>query len=515
LKLKNFRPSIVVKNTLANYAGNVLTALIAFLFIPVYIRYLGIGSYGIIGFFASLQAFLAFLDLGIGIALNREMSRYYHDTSKVVYLRNLSHSLQIVYWGIAAGIGIVLFALSPFFSANWFAGDELPPSTLFAAFSVLALTVAVRWPYSLYSSGVRGMQHQVVLNASDLFWAIVKSFGSWLVLKYYSPTLSAFLWYQCLITFLQTIATFAMLWYFMPKIEGAKLSFDKQALKSIGRYAAGMGVASLLASIILQLDKILVSKMVKPSQFGYYMVASNVATLVYNASLPMYMSIFPYFARLVHEDKNEELQKDFHFYSKLLATILLPFSAIIFFAAEEVLWLWTKDKTLAYFTAPILQIMIAGTTMNALIMPVHTLLLAFNKVRFMLYSHLTGFIVMVPLTLLLVHFFGVKGGAWSIATLYAGYFFIQVIMIFRNLNMRNMILSFYTRDILQCWIPVSLFVFLATRYGLSLPAAWSKTDLLVKLSGIAVAAFLVSVISNDQLRKKIGAKFLRKSNAGL
>jgi O-antigen/teichoic acid export membrane protein len=516
LRLRNFRPSVVVKNTLANYAGNVLTALIAFIFIPVYIRYLGIGSYGIIGFFASLQAFLAFLDLGIGIAINREMSRYYHDTSKAVYLRNLSHSLQIVYWGIAAGIGIVLFALSPFFSANWFAGDELPASTLFAAFSVLALTLAVRWPYSLYSSGIRGMQHQVVLNASDLFWAILKSFGSWLVLKYYSPTLSAFLWYQCIITFLQTIATFAMLWYFMPKTEAVKLSFDKQALKNIGRYAAGMGVASLLASIILQMDKILVSKMVRPSQFGYYMVASNVATLVYNASLPMYMSIFPHFAKLAHEEKKEQLTKDFHFYSKLLATILLPFSAIIFFAAEEVLWLWTKDKTLAYATAPILQIMIAGTTMNALIMPVHTLLLAFNRVRFMLYSHLTGFIVMVPLTLLLVHLFGVKGGAWSIATLYSGYFFIQVIMIFRNLGMKSVALTFYTRDILQCWLPVSLFVFLATRYGLSLPATWTKSDLLLKLSGIGIGAYVVSIISNDFLRKKLIAKlFYKKSKAGV
>jgi O-antigen/teichoic acid export membrane protein len=516
LKFRNFQPSVVVKNTLANYAGNVLTALIAFVFIPVYIRYLGIGAYGIIGFFTSLQAFLAFLDLGIGIALNREMSRYYHDTSKAVYLRNLSHSLQIIYWGIGAGIGILLFALSSFFSSNWFAGDELPASTLFAAFTVLALTLAVRWPYSLYSSGVRGMQHQVVLNASDLFWAILKSFGSWLVLKYYSPTLSAFLWYQCLITFLQTIATFAMLWYFMPKADGARLSFDKQALKNIGRYAAGMGVASLLASIILQMDKILVSKMVRPSQFGYYMVASNVATLVYNASLPMYMSIFPHFAKLAHEEKKEQLTKDFHFYSKLLSTLLLPFSAVVFFAAEEVLWLWTKDRALAYATAPILQIMIAGTTMNALIMPVHTLLLAFNKIRLMLYSHLTGFILMVPLTLLLVHFFGVTGGAWSIAILYSGYFFIQVIMIFRSLGMQNVILNFYMRDILQCWIPVSLFVFLATRYGLSLPTAWTKADLLVKLAAIGLGAYGVSVLSNDNLRKKLTTKiFLKKSKAGI
>jgi O-antigen/teichoic acid export membrane protein len=503
--------SVVVRNTIANYAGNVFTALIAFIFIPVYIRYLGIGSYGVIGFFTSLYVFLSFLDLGIGMAINREMSRYYQDPSKADYLRKLSHSLQVIYWAIGLLVGIFLYVLSPFLASNWFAGNEMSASTLYAAFTVLALTIAVRWPYSLYSSGIRGMQHQVVLNVHDLFWAVVKNVGSWLVLKYYRADLNVFLWYQCLVSFLQTAGTFGILWYYMPAAEGRKrFIFDKEALKNIGRYAAGMGVAYLLASILMQLDKILVSKLVKPSQFGYYMVATNLATLVYNASLPMYMSIFPHFARLVHQQETEQLKKDFHFYSKLLATILLPFSAIIFFAAEEVLWLWTKDRTLAYATAPILQIMIVGTTLNALVMPVHTLLLAFNRVRFMLFSNLTACIMMVPLTLVLVNFYGVKGGALCIAILYLGFFTLQVIMILRNVGFKREIFNWYTRDILLCWLAVSTVTFLSTRYWLSTPAGWSKTELLTKLSVIGVTGYIVSFIVNNSLRKKLAVKFFSK-----
>src|SRR5258708_2560336 len=110
----------------------------------------------------------------------------------------------------------------------------MPSSTLYAAFTILSLTLAVRWPYSLYSSGIRGMQHQVILNAHDLFWNVLKSVGSWLVLKYFSPTLDAFLWYQCLITFLQTAGTFIILWYYMPKTgTNKRVLFDKQALKNI------------------------------------------------------------------------------------------------------------------------------------------------------------------------------------------------------------------------------------------------------------------------------------------
>jgi O-antigen/teichoic acid export membrane protein len=240
------------------------------------------------------------------------------------------------------------------------------------------------------------------------------------------------------------------------------------------------------------------------------MVASNVAILVYNASLPMYMSIFPHFAKLAYQQETEQLKKDFHFYSKLLNTILFPFSAIVFFAAEEVLWLWTKDRSLAYATAPILQIMIIGTTMNAVITPVHTLLLAYNRVRLILYSHTVACLLMVPLTLLLVSLYGVKGGAMSIAILYAGYFFIQVILIFKSIGMQKLAFNWYIKDVLQFWLPVSIVVFLATRYWLGVPDEWTRTNLLIKLSAIGLVGCLVSLLCNNSLRQKLISKLFSK-----
>ncbi len=40
-------------------------------FIPLYIKFLGIEAYGIIGFFTTLQAMFTLLDLGLGYTLNR------------------------------------------------------------------------------------------------------------------------------------------------------------------------------------------------------------------------------------------------------------------------------------------------------------------------------------------------------------------------------------------------------------------------------------------------------------
>ena len=43
------------KNIAANFAGSVWQALMGLIFIPIYIKFMGIEAWGLIGFFATLQ----------------------------------------------------------------------------------------------------------------------------------------------------------------------------------------------------------------------------------------------------------------------------------------------------------------------------------------------------------------------------------------------------------------------------------------------------------------------------
>ena len=57
--------SLSKKNIAANFVGNGLGTILAILFVPVYIHYLGIEAYGLIGVSAALQGIFALLDLGL------------------------------------------------------------------------------------------------------------------------------------------------------------------------------------------------------------------------------------------------------------------------------------------------------------------------------------------------------------------------------------------------------------------------------------------------------------------
>lgn len=67
--------SSVKTNILANFIGRAVAALVSLLLIPVYIRYLGIEAYGLVGLLALLTALFGILDLGVTPTINRELAR--------------------------------------------------------------------------------------------------------------------------------------------------------------------------------------------------------------------------------------------------------------------------------------------------------------------------------------------------------------------------------------------------------------------------------------------------------
>ncbi len=56
-------------NVIANFVGNFWIAFLSIVFVPIYLHYIGIESYGLIGIFSSIQAFIILLDFGLSPTL--------------------------------------------------------------------------------------------------------------------------------------------------------------------------------------------------------------------------------------------------------------------------------------------------------------------------------------------------------------------------------------------------------------------------------------------------------------
>ena len=98
----------VKRNLIANFLGKFWAACISLVFIPVYIRFIGIESFGLVGFYATLLAMLSVFDLGLSTTLNREMARLSALPDSAREMRDLLKTLQSVYW---AGALLIVVAV--------------------------------------------------------------------------------------------------------------------------------------------------------------------------------------------------------------------------------------------------------------------------------------------------------------------------------------------------------------------------------------------------------------------
>ena len=87
--------------------------------IPLYIKFMGVEAYGLVGFYLMLQAMLQVLDLGVSPTMNREMARYSVEPEKADEARDLVRTLEIGYWLVGILIGVALVAASPWVAIHW------------------------------------------------------------------------------------------------------------------------------------------------------------------------------------------------------------------------------------------------------------------------------------------------------------------------------------------------------------------------------------------------------------
>lgn len=66
----------IKRNIVAGIATQIYVTLISFLILPLYLKYMGAETYGLVGFFTMLQVWFNLLDVGLTPTITRETSRF-------------------------------------------------------------------------------------------------------------------------------------------------------------------------------------------------------------------------------------------------------------------------------------------------------------------------------------------------------------------------------------------------------------------------------------------------------
>ncbi|HLM62627.1 MAG TPA: oligosaccharide flippase family protein, partial [Pyrinomonadaceae bacterium] len=263
-------------NIIANLAARFVIAVLSIIFVPVYLHYLSIEVYGIMSFFASIQAFLILLDGGIPPTLNREVARLSAFPEKAQELRDLSRTLEILCWTTGFTVSIIALVISPIVAGYWLKSENISTEIIREALMLMSVTFAFQWSTGFYMGGMYGLQEQKLSNIINVISAFIRSFGAFLVLAFVSTTIKAFLIWQLIASILNCLLLIICFWKRLPK-SLEKPRFRSSLLKEVWQYASGIAGTSLVVLILTQTDKIILSKMLTLEDFGYYSLAVTLA----------------------------------------------------------------------------------------------------------------------------------------------------------------------------------------------------------------------------------------------
>ena len=277
-----------------------------------------------------------------------------------------------------------------------------------------------------------GLQKQVLYNGIDMVSATFRGVGAVVILWMVSPTIQAFFEWQIIITIAQTFLAALVLWRNLPRT-GSPARLQNSYFNEIWRFTAGVTGISIMGGVLVQMDKVILSKMLTLELFGYYILATGFASVVLLAVTPFYTAIFPRLSQLVMDDDKTGLKNLYHKSCQFVSVILLPTAVIIALFAPEILQMWTGNHLITSETHLIASVLVVGAALNALTNMPYALQLANGWTKLAFYQNLVSIVVLVPGIILLTERYGGVGAATMWILLNSCYVFITVQLMHRRL----------------------------------------------------------------------------------
>jgi O-antigen/teichoic acid export membrane protein len=499
----------ISRNIVANFIGTLWTGAMGPLLVSVYVHFLGIEAYGLVGILTTLQLLFTLLDLGLSTTINREMARLSVRQQGPEMARDLVRTAEILYWSSAVVIGAVTLLLSPLIAHDWLRPQALSPAAIQQAFFVMGLILAFQFPFALYSGGLMGLQRQVLLNVIIVGATTVRGLGSILVLWLVAPTIQTFFLWQFVSYVLQTLVTAFVLWRSLPS-GTTRPRFRWSLLLTIWRFAAGMFGISFFALLLTQTDKIILSRLLPLEKFGYYTLATTVASALLVVVTPIFAAVFPRFSQLVLSQGSTLLRSLYHYSCQLVTVTMLPLTVTIVLFSTEILRVWTRNPAVVEHAHLLVSLLAIGTALNGFMSVPFALQLATGWTKLSFYQNMIGVAVLIPLLFWMANRYGAIGAAVIWILINAGYVFIGIQIMHTRL-LKGEKRTWYVRDI---GVPLAgiVSVALVERFLFPTGQSWPVTvaGLMVVLFSAAIAACLLTPITQEWIQRR----FLHRIRGG-
>lgn len=168
--------SALFKNISANFLGQGWIALMGICFVPLYLKFIGVEGYGLVGFFLILSSAMAMFDGGFGAVATREASTYEtastDDKKKVVLTLK---SVECIFWTVAITLGTCITLLAPLIAEHWLTVSQEKIESVTQSLKIMGIALLLQFPIGFYYGSLIGLQKHVTLNSISSLFATTRA----------------------------------------------------------------------------------------------------------------------------------------------------------------------------------------------------------------------------------------------------------------------------------------------------------------------------------------------------
>ena len=483
-------------NVAANFASTIWTALLGIVFVPLYLQYIGIEAYGLIGIFNSIQSFIVLLDFGISPTFNRELARLSALENSSQEMHDIRRTLEVPNWISVVVVAVTLCIFAPLIANYWVQPKDLSTVTITQALLIMGVSISIQFSVNFYIGGLMGLQKQFLLGLINIFCGTLRSVGALAVLVFVSPTIQAFLIWQGIIIILQLVLMVSTLKLSLPK-SSKKGRFKKELLRKVWKYAAGLSGISIVSLILTQTDKIVLTRMLSLETYGYYTLAITISSTAISIAISSVThAVFPKFSQFVSLGNEKSLSDIYHRSCQIVSVFLFSVMTILGLFSYDVLIAWTNNVEIADNAYLLVSLVSIGTGLNGLMWLPYFLQLAHGWTKLAFYTNVFSIILLIPLMILGAYEYGAVGGAIGWIALNASYVLVMIQLMHRRI-LKGEQWQWYFKDIL----PPFLVALTVTGFGkVLLPELSTRFEAIIALGCISLFTLFATSFSTKASR---------------
>jgi O-antigen/teichoic acid export membrane protein len=192
-----------------------------------------------------------------------------------------------------------------------------------------------------------------------------------------------------------------------------RIRWEWAPIKPVLKFALSIAITSSIWVFVTQTDKLVLSKILSLTDYGYFTVAVLLASGIMIASGPISNALMPRMARLQAEGKHEELIALYRQATQMVTVVATPVTLVLAFLSSKVLWLWTGDADLVIKAAPALTLYAVGYGFLAVAAFPYYLQYAKGDLKLHLLGNGLFVIVLIPSVIWASNHYGMTGAGWA------------------------------------------------------------------------------------------------------